>query len=200
MTTARRERLKYELREQILAAARDLFAREGYLSVSIRKIADAVGCAPGTIYLHFENKDSILAAICIETFAKLDKRMEAIAHDTGDPLESLRRSGRVYVQFALDHPFHYLVTFGEAVRSGAMNEEAHQAGMHCFACLTECVGRCARARLLRFDDVAAVAQSMWATIHGLSMLLITKEGFPFIEKQRLIDTLLDIAIEGVRKR
>src|SRR5215813_2157523 len=102
--TARRDRLKQELREEIIAAARDLFVTEGYANVSIRKVADRVGCAPGTIYLYFEDKDSILSAICIETFAKLDKRMEAIRNDKDDPLERLRRGGRTYIQFALDHP------------------------------------------------------------------------------------------------
>src|SRR5215813_13074202 len=84
MVTNRRERLKNEIRSDILAAARDLFVTEGYVNVSMRKIADRVGCAPGTIYLHFEDKDAILSAICLETFAKLDKRMEAIRNDQGD--------------------------------------------------------------------------------------------------------------------
>ena len=64
MVTARRDRLRQELRDEIIAAARDLFVTEGYANVSIRKVADRVGCAPGTIYLYFEDKDSILSAIC----------------------------------------------------------------------------------------------------------------------------------------
>ena len=63
-SSSRRERLKNELRGEILAAARNLFVRNGYASVSMRKIADTVGCAPGTIYLHFTDKDAILQAIC----------------------------------------------------------------------------------------------------------------------------------------
>src|SRR5215510_7564455 len=109
MVTARRDRLKQELRDEIIAAARVLFVTEGYANVSIRKVADRVGCAPGTIYLYFEGKDSILSAICVETFAKLNKRMEAIRDDNGDPMERVRRGGRAYIQFALDHPYHYLV-------------------------------------------------------------------------------------------
>jgi hypothetical protein len=31
------------------------------------------------------------------------------------------------------------------------------------------------------------------------MLLIAKPGFPFVEQNRLIDSLLDIIIEGIRK-
>src|SRR5438270_7372222 len=112
MVTVRRERLKTELREEILAAARDLFVTDGYLNVSMRKVAERVGCSPGTIYLHFKDKNAILSAICIETFSKLDKRMEAIQKDEGDPIDRLRRGGRAYTRFALDHSNHYIVTFG----------------------------------------------------------------------------------------
>ena len=93
MVAGRRERLRQELRDEILEAARALFVHEGYGSVSMRKIADTVGCAPGTIYLHFADKAAILSAIVVETFTKLDKRMQAIANDKGDPLERLRRGG-----------------------------------------------------------------------------------------------------------
>lgn len=199
MVTARRERLKNEIREEILAAARDLFVSEGYANVSIRKVADRVGCAPGTIYLHFEDKDSILSAIVIETFAKLDKRMEAIRNDAGDPLERLRRGGRTYIQFGLDNPYHYLVTFGLTGAARFKNDEAHQAGNGSFDCLRHCVGLCVEAGLLRNDDVEAVAQSLWASMHGTVMLLIGKEGFPFIEQSRLIESVMDIALEGIRK-
>lgn len=200
MTTSRRERLKSELREEILAAARELFLVEGFPSVSIRKIADKVGCAPGTIYLHFADKESILEAICVETFAILDKRMRAIAEDAGDPLENLRRGGRAYVQFGVDHPHHYMVTFGVAGMQFQPESEVHRAGMQSFDRLRTCVRKCVEAGQLRSNDVEEVAQTLWACTHGLVLLLIAKEGFPFIEPNRLLDSLLDMCIEGIRKR
>jgi len=200
MTAIRRQRLKQELREEILSAARDLFVKEGYESVSMRKIADKGGFAPGTIYLYFEDKDAILTGICIETFAKLDARMNAIANDKGDPLERLRRGGRQYIQFGLDHPHHYLITFGGHGASAMDMMKAKQAGFQCFDCLRRSVRDCIDAGLLRKLDVEEVAQSLWAAMHGLVMLLITKEAFPFIERSRLIESLLDTMIEGIRAR
>jgi AcrR family transcriptional regulator len=199
MPSARRERLKQELREDIITAARDLFVIEGYVNVSMRKIADKVGCAPGTIYLYFEDKDSILSAIVAQTFAKLDKRMEAIRNDKGDPVERLRRGGRQYILFALDHPYHYLVTFGLNGAEHLRNQEARQAGQHSFNCMRECVRLCVDAGVFRIDDVEQIAQSLWASLHGVVMLLITKSEFPWIERNRLIDSVLDINITGLRK-
>lgn len=200
MAIARRERLKQELREEILAAARGLFVKEGYGSVSMRKIAETVGCAPGTLYLYFEDKAAILSAICVETFNKLDKRMEAIANDEGDPLDRLRRGGRAYIQFGLDHPHHYWLTFGYHGHEWSKDEEAKQAGMQSFSCLRSCIGACIEAGKLRGSDVDEMAQAVWACVHGLVMLLIAKPDFPFIEQNRLIDRVLDITFDGIRKR
>jgi AcrR family transcriptional regulator len=200
MVTNRRERLKQEIRDEIVAAARELFVSEGFANVSIRKVAERVGCAPGTIYLYFDDKDSILNAICVETFAKLDKRMEAIRNDTGDPLERLRRGGRAYIQFALDHPHHYLVTFGPGRPRTMKNDEAQAAGQGSFGCFRHCVQECIDTGRLRSTDSEEIAQSLWSCWHGAVMLLITKCDFPFIEESRLIDSVLDIAIDGIQKR
>jgi AcrR family transcriptional regulator len=199
MVTARRERLKQELREEILSAARELFVKQGYPAVSMRAIADRVGCAPGTLYLYFKDKDSILAAICIETFSKLDKHMDAIANDRSDPLQRLRRAGRQYVQFGLSHPEHYFLTFAIAGQSPLKTAELLQAGLHSFDCLRSVVAACIQAGVLRIADVDQVAQSVWAAAHGIVMLLISKPDFPFIEHNRLTDSVIDMAIEGVRK-
>ena len=104
----RRAREKEGLREEILDAARTLFVKDGYQSVSIRKIADKIEYAPGTIYLYFRDKSEILDRICEETFAKLIVRMQAIEHDTAAPLDKLRRGLRTYIQFGLDNPNHYI--------------------------------------------------------------------------------------------
>lgn len=201
MTTARRERLKQELREEILDAARDLFVKEGYASVSMRKIADEVGCAPGTLYLHFADKAAILGAICAETFAKLAKRMEAIRKDqTSDPVEALRRCGRTYMQFGVDHPNHYLLTFGMGEAFASPDSPATIAGDACFNGLRQCVRTAVESGALRSDDVECIAQTLWAASHGLVMLLITKCTFPFIEQTRLIESALDMMMDGIRSR
>src|SRR5260370_39487020 len=110
-TKQRRAREKEGLREEILAAARTLFVKDGYESVSIRKIADKVEYAPGTIYLYFRDKAEILDRICEETFAKLLRKMHAIEQDSAAPLDKLRRGLRTYIQFGLENPNHYVLTF-----------------------------------------------------------------------------------------
>ena len=192
----RRARQKESIREEILDAARTLFVKEGYEHVSIRKIAEKIEYAPGTIYLYFRDKAEILERLCEETFSKLAQKMHAINADPSNPLDGLRRGLRTYIQFGIDNPNHYIVTF---VQAKQIPDREHNAGEQCFDNLRGAVSRCVEAEQLNCEDVEEVAQALWAGAHGVTTLLITCQ-FPFIEPSRLIDRVVHILIEGIRKR
>jgi AcrR family transcriptional regulator len=195
----RKSRQKADLRQDILLAARDLFVREGYESVSIRRIAEKVEYSPGTIYLHFKDKAEILDTICQQTFEKLRARMEAIQRDPGDPVEGLRRGLRTYIQFGLDNPNEYIVTFVVARRQcEPASPTAKPVGMACFDCLRETVRKCIEGGFINGGGVEDTAQAIWTAIHGVTSLLVSNCGFPFVEHTRLIERVIDILIKGVR--
>ncbi|MCU1232491.1 MAG: transcriptional regulator, TetR family [Candidatus Solibacter sp.] len=196
----RRARQKEGLREEILDAARTLFVKEGYESVSIRKIADKVEYAPGTIYLYFRDKAEILDKICEETFAKLIVRMQAIENDNADPLDKMRRAIRTYIQFGLDHPHHYVLTFIQAKMHGVGLTAFQTTGMQAFECMRQGVQECIDAGVMVSDDVDELSQTLWAGMHGLTSLLITCVGFPFVEPNRLIERMANTLVDGVRKK
>src|SRR5579864_8523248 len=99
------------LREQIRDTARDLFAREGYESVSMRRIGAEIGCSPMAIYRHYENKEELLLSICEETFSRMIQLLDNDRRTSGTRLEILRRSVRTILDFHISHPNHYKVTF-----------------------------------------------------------------------------------------
>jgi AcrR family transcriptional regulator len=193
----RRARQKASIREEILDAARTLFVKEGYEHVSMRKIAEKIEYAPGTIYLYFRDKAEIMERLCEETFSKLLRKMQALNNDPSNPLEGLRRGLRTYIQFGIDNPNHYVVTF---VQAKQLPEDHHpKAGEQCFNHLRAAVRRCIEADQLNCEDTEEVAQAIWAGAHGIVTLLISCN-FPFIEQTRLIDRVVYILIEGIRKR
>jgi AcrR family transcriptional regulator len=199
-STQRRAREKEGLRQEILDAARSLFVKEGYDSVSIRKIADKIEYAPGTIYLYFRDKAEILGRICEETFSKLLVKMRAIEDDTAAPLDKLRRGLRIYIQFGLDNPNHYVVTFIQAKIHPESKSVFETTGREAFACLRQGVQECVDTGELVSNDADELAQTLWAGIHGLTSLLITCPSFPFVEHNRLIDRMVHTLLEGVRRK
>jgi AcrR family transcriptional regulator len=58
-----REQRKTARREAILAAAQDVFAEKGFDGATIADIAKAAGVASGTVYLYYESKIELFAAL-----------------------------------------------------------------------------------------------------------------------------------------
>ena len=198
----RRAREKEGIREEILDAARTLFVKEGYESVSIRKIAEKIEYSPGTIYLYFQDKAEILFEICTQTFAKLERNLSAIFEDNADTLECLRRGLRVYIQFGLENPNHYMITF---VLPGPPRPKPEDfmkctVGGRCFGFLVQGVENAMRDGKIKSGDVNEIAQALWAGMHGVTTLLISCGEFPFVEHNRLVDRVIDTLIEGIRTR
>jgi AcrR family transcriptional regulator len=197
----RRAREKERLRQEILDAARDLFVAEGYERVSMRRIAEKIDYSPTTIYLYFKDKSELLFSICQETFTKLAARLEKVATESADPLVSLKKGCRAYVDFGLKHPNHYRVTFGahpEARQGREPYLREGSMGLQAFNYLRLGVARCVERNLFRETDVELISQALWAAMHGITTLLITKPDFPWGNRHKLIDLVIDTMIEGLK--
>lgn len=197
----RRERQKENLRQEILDAASELFAKEGYANVSMRKIADKIEYSPTTIYLHFKDKTDLLNQICEETFGKLIETVEAIEGSSDDPLNCLRRGMRAYIEFGLKYPNHYEVTFITPIMD-FLGPEAHpyegSTGQKAFDHIVRQVAASMETGQIRKGDVATVSQTIWAAIHGVTSLLISHRDFPFVARKELIDCVIMTTIKGLQ--
>ncbi|WP_343243309.1 helix-turn-helix domain-containing protein, partial [Streptomyces sp. SID12501] len=52
-----------ERRRELLDTAAEVFAAQGYNATTVRKIADAAGMLAGSLYYHFDSKESMLDEI-----------------------------------------------------------------------------------------------------------------------------------------
>jgi AcrR family transcriptional regulator len=94
---------------RILAAARDLFDRQGVEGVSMRRIAQVVALTPMAIYRHYADKDALLDALMLDGFTVWEARVAAI--EALEPLVWLERLGTAYVEFALGEPRRFEAAF-----------------------------------------------------------------------------------------
>ncbi|MDG3016802.1 TetR/AcrR family transcriptional regulator [Speluncibacter jeojiensis] len=85
-------------RAALVAAARTVFERDGYLDVRLADIAREAHCATGSFYTYFANKEEILAAV-------LDEAQEEMLHpgvnrlrESDDPYRILEASNRAYLE------------------------------------------------------------------------------------------------------
>lgn len=184
------------LRGEILDAAERLIVRAGDAgAVSIRAIAAAVGVTPPAIYLHFPDKDALVFAVCERRFEQFDATLEAAGATTDDPVESLRRRGRAYVEFGLEHPEAYRVLFMTA--NGAASPP-DSAGARAFQHLVDSVQRALDSGALRPVDPLVASMGIWAAVHGLVALLIADPDVPMPDHEELLDHICDTQLRGLR--
>lgn len=195
----RRARERTELRQDILEAARRIFAQEGFEALTMRRIAEEIEYSPTTIYLHFKDKSDLVAAICNEGFEALLNQIQELASQGLDPVAHLEAGLRAYVAFGLQYPSHYYVTF--VVSAGREPYDYQDStGRQAYDALRSGVAACIDGGHIRPADVDATAQALWAGVHGLVMLLITDKSFPFVPQTELVDTLIRNLVAGLGVR
>ncbi|HHU66968.1 TetR/AcrR family transcriptional regulator [Corynebacterium sp.] len=86
-------------RDQIAAAATELFAQRGYFGTGMEDIATAVGMGTSSLYNHFRSKQEVLSVVLLRTMEdQLRTHARALAGAV-DPVDKLHRSMIAHVQF-----------------------------------------------------------------------------------------------------
>jgi AcrR family transcriptional regulator len=179
-------------RDEILAAAKELFLEEGYAATTIRRIADRVGVSAPALYLYFADKEAIMLALCDQTFGFLIEEIERIDREGLRPVESLRACGRAYIKFGLEHPREYWLTFmsGNVPKPGA-------TGAIAFAKLVDQLKSAEAAGVNLKYSAESAAELYWMGLHGLVAALINNPKFSLTKRDALIEGMLDMVTEGI---
>lgn len=188
------------LRSEILDATEQLLVRCGDAdAVSIRAIADAVGVTPPSIYLHFSDKDQLILAVCERIFDALGVAAAAAVEGVSDPVEAVRRMGRAYVRFGLDHPEQYRIMFMDRTHDSMMpvGFEALKKASG-FDLVVAAAQRCIDEGVFADADAFFIACGLWSSVHGVTSLLVAKPWFPWPDTERLIDHCIDTHLDGLR--
>ncbi len=77
-------------RDQIVAAARELFARNGYAGTSTEQVLQQTGISRGALYHHFKNKESLFEAVLEDLERELAGAAAKAAAGVSDPVAALR--------------------------------------------------------------------------------------------------------------
>ena len=79
-----------ERRAELLALAANMFAERGFVSTTVRDIADAAGILSGSLYHHFDSKESMVDEILRGFLDDLFGRYQEIENAGLGPIETLR--------------------------------------------------------------------------------------------------------------
>ena len=89
-------------REELLQIAAELFATKGFKNTTVRDIADAAGILSGSLYHHFDSKESMVDEILSSFQEELFGAYTGILAGNDDPRAKLEAAVRVSFE-AIDH-------------------------------------------------------------------------------------------------
>jgi AcrR family transcriptional regulator len=200
--TQRREREKAAFREEVLGAARAIVLEEGFEALTMRKIADAVEYAAGTIYLYFDSRDAIAFELCRRGFQELRAALSPAA-SVADPEERLREMGRLYVLFGIERSETYRLIFMEDAKySSAIfakrADDADSPGMQALQWIVTAFEELrAAGRLIGDASAIELAETLWAGVHGIVTLAITFLQVPETPPERLSHIMANGILSGL---
>jgi AcrR family transcriptional regulator len=179
------------LREEIVEAALALLAESGDVGeIRLRAVARKVGIAATSIYLHFPDVESLVDAAIDRAFDEFDAARDAAAKRARTPAGVLRARARAYCRFALENPGLYRAMF-------QVSRPSTPRGRASFATLVQAIERCQKSGASASRDAPErLAVLVWAALHGLVSLRITRSQFAWpASLERDVDRIVDLIAE-----
>ncbi|GJM36956.1 MAG: putative transcriptional regulator TetR family protein [Acidimicrobiales bacterium] len=85
-------------RDHIVALAAQLFAEKGVASTTVRDIGSAAGILSGSLYYHFDSKESIVKEILRDYLSRIIESYEVVTAENDDPRSCLEGLIRVSLE------------------------------------------------------------------------------------------------------
>jgi AcrR family transcriptional regulator len=158
----------------------------------MRAIAEEVGVAPPSVYLHFKNRDEIFRAAVLEDYMALADAMRAAGHGSPTARSRLKRMGEAYCEFGIKYPGRYrLITEVQQTQSRRGARHQGHPAEAAQTLLMEAINDCAREeRLAEVDDDLAFT-CIWCGWHGFVELRRTKPMRSWPDPKRVVSAIVD---------
>lgn len=187
-------------RARIVAAARDLFAAEGYDGVSMRKVATRAQCLPSTLYTLFPNKRGLLHCLWEGIFADLVAAMEQ-SYAASAPAGRLIALCLTNIDFWLDRPDDYRAIF--LVEDRVQDSDApyfveNPLALRLVAIIGGAVVEAQQNGEIGPGDPDAIRDALMCGVQGVAYNLIAIPEFRWGDPDRLKRMTVEALVRGLR--
>jgi AcrR family transcriptional regulator len=194
-----RHKSQDERREQILAAARECFIRNGYAHTRVDDIAEAAGLSKGGVYFHFTSKREIFDALLTAQQARTGALLEKIEHLEGPVATRLAELGSSLLAHytAAETDRRFLIVLAEmGMRDDGVRTRVHEAHKRYVEVITEHVRRGVESGEFGDFDPRSVAMFLKFLIDGIEQAVAL--GYEF-DPEALAMTGIQIIFGGLRR-
>lgn len=175
--------------ELVTAASRLLEDLPGQEALSLRAVAREAGVSAPSVYLHFADKSELMLAVLERRFAEFGAELEAASSGIDGARDQLRARCHAYAEFAGRNPGHYAVMF-TAVPETGVSDEADLPGAEILGGIAGLVAACGPSAESPHGP-RETALLLWAGLHGIVALRVSKPKIDWPPVGHVVDSLLD---------
>lgn len=169
------QRRRAVLRRDLTRYAIDLVGREGLSALQARRLAGLAGCSVGAIYNVFPDLDDLILTANADTLERVaghERAALAALPPCATPAERLLALALAYVEFAHANEMAWRALFEYRVSTHKAYPDWYAAiQAEAFATIEKVIvgaeGRPSLAGEEAGRDVAMVARTLWAAVHGI---------------------------------
>ena len=183
--------------ERLLAAAREVFARDGIVKATTREIARMADVNEVTLFRHFVSKERLLTAALADAVQGHQAALNEIALDMADLESGLLQFAHFYLQLLREHEAFFRILLAEGkYLSETTRKQIAEVGKPLRARLIQYLTNAQSQQLLRSFPVAPAADAF------TGMLLVTILRHSAIPKEysleEYIQTSIALFLQGVK--
>jgi AcrR family transcriptional regulator len=184
-----------EFRSKIAKQALAIYRAEGFGAVSMRRLAKEVGCAPMTIYAHFEGKQDILRYLWADVLTDVSGEIQRKLERINVPAERLQMAVQTFVSYWVDHPDHFRLVFmsNDVTRSDVSTFIMDEETLTHFQMFSDLL----HAVLQDDRNVKASTDTLISGMIGIALCLNTIRDYPWTDARMMADRLLASIISPV---
>jgi AcrR family transcriptional regulator len=158
-----------DLRKRIAEEATAIVRRAGTGALTMRSLAEKLGCSPAALYMHFRDKRAVLRAVADAGIAELSEGMLPLLAQP-DPRRGVADVTRFLARWGLANPELYRLMFDDQ-RLLELSAEERAPRARLWAATRDAVARGVDQGIFRRDlDPDVMIWLHWCTTHGFVML------------------------------
>jgi AcrR family transcriptional regulator len=166
---------KGDLGSRLLEVTAEILETEGIENLTMRSLSKRIGVSRTASYRHYSDKTALLKAVAEDTFKKLRTYIKERSVSVEAPLDRFKMISYSYVEFAMKNSARYRHMFSREVVSEPNVPELGEAAWSAFSEIMSVIETCQEEGVFIQHDLVEMTNVVWATVHGLSMLLIDKQ-------------------------
>ena len=187
------------LKEEFIKIAFEFIHKEDVDKLTLKVLSDATGTSRSAIYRHFKSKDALMEELIRQGFEEFDRVTSPVLLDRQKPLiDRFYQTSKIYIAWATENSNLYRLLFGK--KYAHIREEIlsiKDENCDAFSSLRYAVEEGQKEGILKKEDSLKQSVIIWASLHGLSSLII--DGFIDIEEmqEELVDNMFKSLLAGV---